>query len=149
MNTAVRASHEQGLLKATQKVSSTYLKTFFTNWEEVFGKSQNIKVLLQSENEPHVEVSSRKSIITADTRIRILNPFTDEYDAVTLKCKMSTTIEFELLEDFKLAGEISDMRVSVSDIKVFFMSEVTTESMNLQVEALAKPFVSLINTQLM
>ena len=106
-------------------------------------------MLLQSLNEPHVEVSSSKSVISADTHIRILNPFTDEYDAVTLKCKMTTTIEFELLEDFKLAGEISDMQVSVSDMKVYFMSNVTTEMMNLQVEALAKPFVSLVNSQLM
>ena len=38
LNTALETAHNAGLIEFTAKVTSTYLKTFFKNWEDVMGK---------------------------------------------------------------------------------------------------------------
>lgn len=106
-------------------------------------------MLLQSESAPQLEIKQNASKIYADTKIIILNPFADEYEAVNMSCKIVFSIEFELLNDTTLAGRIVQIEASVNDIKVYFMSDVTTEIMNSQVHALATPFSTLINSQLL
>lgn len=47
-----------------------------------------------------------------------------------------------------LPGKISDMQAKVNEIEVYFMSDITTSVMDSQVAAIAGPFSTLINTQL-
>ena len=136
------------MIEFQTRVSSTYLKTFFPNWEEVFGKHPSIKMTLQSKSAPKLNLKQSASKIYADTFIRIHNPYTDEYDAVTITCAIVFSLEFDLLNDATIAGKITEMEPSVSDLKVYFISDMTKESMNLQVQAIASPFTTLINSQL-
>ena len=133
INTALSKVHDAGLIEFHTRVSSTYLKTFFPNWEEVFGKHPSIKMTLQSKSAPQLNLRQSASKIYADTFIRIHNPYTDEYDAVTITCAIVFSLEFDLLNDATIAGKITEMEPSVTDLKVYFVSDYTKESMNLQV----------------
>ena len=42
-------------------------------------------------------------------RLRFLNPFNQDYDAVSVSVQVVATIEFELLYDFTIAGKVVDM----------------------------------------
>ena len=148
LNTALETTHKAGLIEFTAKVTSTYLKTFFKNWEDVMGKHSNIKMVLQSQSAPRLEISNGTSKIMADSKIRILNPYSDDYDAVSMQCSIVLAIEFELLNETTLAGKVIDMDVTVNDLQVFFINDLTTASMNSQVQALASPLKMLVNTQL-
>jgi hypothetical protein len=86
LNTAFETVHRAGMIEFTTKVTSTYLKTFFKNWEEVMGKNSNINMVLQSQSAPRLEVSQSVSHIYTDALITIKNPFSDEYDVVSMAC---------------------------------------------------------------
>lgn len=148
LNTALETTHDAGLIEFTVRVTSTYLKTFFKNWEDVMGKHTNIKMILQSRSAPRLEIREGISKIFVDSNLRILNPYTDEFDAVNLSCSLVLSLEFELLNDTTLAGKIGDMQITVDSMQVFFMNDLTVDIMNSQVQALANPFKVLINTQL-
>jgi hypothetical protein len=148
LNTALETTHDAGLIEFTVRVTSTYLKTFFKNWEDVMGKHTNIKMILQSRSAPRLEIREGISKIFVDSNLRILNPYTDEFDAVNLSCSLVISLEFELLNDTTLAGKIGDMQITVDSMQVFFMNDLTVDIMNSQVQALANPFKVLINTQL-
>ena len=86
LNSALETTHKAGLLEFTARVTSTYLKTFFKNWEDVMGKHTNIKMVMQSQTAPRLEIKEGTSKVYVDAMIRILNPYTDDYDAVMMKC---------------------------------------------------------------
>ena len=112
------------------------------------GKHSNIQMVLQSQTAPRLEIREGVSKVNGDALIRILNPYASEYDAVMMKCSFVLSIEFELLDNMTLAGKITDMQAKVNEIEVYFMSDITTASMDSQVTAIASPFSTLINTQL-
>lgn len=112
------------------------------------GKHTNIKMVLASQTAPRLEIREGLSKIFAESSLRILNPYTDEYDAVSLNCSLEISLEFELLNDTILAGKIGDVQIKVNDMQVFFLNDLTVDIMNSQVQALASPFKTLINTQL-
>ena len=110
------------------------------------GKHSNIKMVLQSQSAPRLEISKNSSKIFANSKIRILNPYSDEYDAVSMNCSIVLSIEFELLNDTTLGGKINEMDVTVDSMEVYFMTDLTTDIMNSQVQALANPLKMLINS---
>jgi len=48
INSAALAAHEAGSIILAHRVSSTYMKTFFPNFEEVYGHHDKLKIILQS-----------------------------------------------------------------------------------------------------
>ena len=48
--------HKTGILQANQRISSTYVKTFFPNFEEVFGHHENLNIVLKSFSSPKIEI---------------------------------------------------------------------------------------------
>ena len=103
-------------------------------------------MVLQSQSAPRLEINKESSKIYANSKIKILNPYSDEYDTVSMKCSIVLSIEFELLNDTTLGGKINEMNVTVDDMEVYFMTELTTATMNSQVKALANPLMLLINS---
>jgi len=53
------------MLEITHKVTSTYLKTFFTNFEEVFGYNPGVRIVMKSLTVPTVDISNDKTTIKA------------------------------------------------------------------------------------
>ena len=58
--------------------------------------------------------------MAAQATLRFLNPFNDEYEAVMMSCNMTAFVEFELLHDFTLGGEVSNMTLSVGTFEAYF-----------------------------
>ena len=94
------------MLEFTQKVSSTYLKTFFTNFEEVYGYHQGVKIVMKSLTVPTIDISGDKTTIKAEVLLRFLNPHNNEIEAIKMHANLTAIARFELMENFKLSGEI-------------------------------------------
>jgi len=45
LNSALDMLHTRNLMKATQTVQSAIIKTFFPNFEEVFGRHNNLEIV--------------------------------------------------------------------------------------------------------
>ena len=73
------------MLEFTQRVSSTYLKTFFSNFEEVYGHHDDIKIVMTTLSEPTIEISDDVSIIKANVRLRFLNPHNSKIEAIKME----------------------------------------------------------------
>jgi hypothetical protein len=54
-----------------------------------------------------------------------LNPYNTDYQTVSLNINLEANVEFALLEGFILAGSISDIRMTVQDMRAYFLTEVT------------------------
>lgn len=58
LNSAMHTLHSMDMLEVSEKkASSTYLKTFFSNFEEVFGHHENIKMTFKSLSVPKIEIT--------------------------------------------------------------------------------------------
>lgn len=78
-------------------MQSAIIKTFFPNFEEVFGRHANLEIVFQSVEAPKIEISSGVSKIGTKMKIKFLNPYNKKYDAVSLVCKFEGNLEFALL----------------------------------------------------
>lgn len=148
MNSAMQSMHEAGSLVVGQKVESTYLKTIIPNFEEVFGKHGDVRMLLESSTAPSITISEGVSEVKAAATIRILNPFNESYEVMMMHCQVSSQVEFELLKDFRLIGNIKEMVMEVTAMEAYFQTSVTKEGVNKQIDSLAAPLQTLVNTVL-
>jgi hypothetical protein len=78
-------------------------------------------------------------------RIKFLNPYNPNYDAISLVCDFEGKVEFALLKDFNLAGTMKEVKLGVESMKAYFLTEVELPEIANKVEALAKPLTKLIN----
>lgn len=60
------------------------MKTFFPNFEEVYGHHDKLKIILQSNSAPQLMIRDGLSSMECSGRLRFLNPFNDEYEAVSI-----------------------------------------------------------------
>ena len=65
LNSAMYTLHENEMLEMTHKVTSTYLKTFFTNFEEVFGYNPGVRIVMKSLTVPQIDISEDATTIKA------------------------------------------------------------------------------------
>ena len=65
LNSAMQSLHDNDMLEIAHKVTSTYLKTFFTNFEEVFGYNPGVRIVMKSLTVPTVDISNDKTTIKA------------------------------------------------------------------------------------
>jgi hypothetical protein len=103
------------------------MKTFFPNFEEVYGHHYNLKIVLKSETAPMITIKDGVSTLNFRGRLRFLNPYNEKYEAVEVSVNVTASVEIELLNDFKIVGRIVDMQMQVLDSKVYFESRVTKE----------------------
>lgn len=91
-------------MEFTQKVSSTYLKTFFGNFEEVYGHHDDVKIVMKTLSEPTIEISDDVSKIRANVKIRFLNPHNSKIEAIRMEAELVATAKFDLIDDFRITG---------------------------------------------
>ena len=61
---------------------------------------------------------------------------------------MTSEIEFELLHDYTLVGDIKSMTLAMTDYEAYFQTTVQLEHISTQVESLAEPFMQMANFDL-
>jgi hypothetical protein len=66
-------------------------------------------------------------------RLRFLNPYNNDYDAVTVSVQVTAQIEVELLHGFTIAAKVLEMQMKVTDSKAFFMTPVTVKELDVKV----------------
>ena len=71
----------RGLIQG-HRVSSTYVKTFIPNFEEVFGNHSDIFLLIEALSPPEIKISQGVSSLTAEASVKLKNPYNEEFDAV-------------------------------------------------------------------
>ena len=108
LNQAMLTLYDNGGLRKGYRVPSTYLKTFISNFEEVFGKQKDVFILTEAMAPPHFKISQSGSTMEAEVSLRILNPFNEDFDAVYMTMKLKAEIEFELLQDFLLILNVKE-----------------------------------------
>ena len=109
----------RGLLKG-HRVSSTYVKTFIPNFEEVFGNHSDLFLLVEAMSSPKVKISHDVSSFTAEATVRLLNPFNEDFEAIYMVLKIDAEIQFELLQDFTLIANIVDSKLEVTEFETYF-----------------------------
>lgn len=130
---------------ARQYVQSAIIKTFFPNFEEVFGRHQKLEIIFKSVEAPRIEISSGVSKVKTKMQIKFINPYNKKYDAVSVICNFSSNLEFALLKDFTMAGTVKDVKLEVESMKAYFQTDVEVSEISTKVNALAAPLTKLIN----
>ena len=49
-----------------------------------------------------------------------MNPFNEEFEAVRTKFTVESELEFELLENFQLIGNIKKAKIDVTEFQTYF-----------------------------
>ena len=146
LNMAMLTAFEnRGLLRG-HRVSSTYVKTFIPNFEEVFGKHSDVFLLIEALSSPKVQISHDASRFTAEASLRLLNPFNEEFEALYMVLKIDANIQFELLQDFTLIANIEDSKLEVTEFETYFQSKVTVSQMNKKLDSLKEPAIKMTNS---
>lgn len=140
--------HENDALEFQLKASTTYLKTFFGNFEEVFGHHDNVKITMKSLSVPTIDIKEEETSLSCQGLISFLNPYNSDYEAITMNANFEATLSFDLTENFAITGQIVDMKIYLTEFNAFFKTSATLEYLNLQVGSLVEPFVSLVNSQI-
>ena len=148
LNSMMSAVHRSSLLKLTEKANSTGLKTFFANFEEVFGKQDEVKFTVNSVSDPVIKITQTGSTMSGKINMRILNPFKEDFDIARLNLDYTFKIEFELTSGLILAGLIRDVTFTVQEMQTFFTSKTTTTSFTKALKAFNEPFMRLANEKL-
>ena len=65
-----------------------------------------------------------------------------------MSCNMTAFVEFELLHDFTLGGEVTNMTLSMSTFEAYFQTSVKHPDIEVAVQSLADPFAQLVNAEL-
>jgi len=146
LNSVLFAAHHSKKLEITHKFSSTIMKTFFPNFEEVYGHHYNLKLVLKSETAPVISIKEGISTVNFKGRLNFLNPYNEKYEAVEVAVNATASVEFELLDNFKIVGRIVDLEMKVVDYKIYFESKVTKEQLDVKMVALGKPIATTANT---
>lgn len=148
LNSMMSSIHSANLLKLTEKANSTGLKTFFANFEEVFGKQDEVKFTVNSVSDPQVKITQQGSTMKGKMSMRILNPFKEDFDIARLQLDYTFKIEFELTQGLILAGLIRDVTFTVTEMETFFTTKSTTTSFTKALKAFNEPFMRLANEKL-
>ena len=102
------------------RISSTHIKTFIPNFEDVFGKHTDVFVMIEALSAPVITISQGVSKVKGDASFHIMNPFNEEFEAVYMKFNFDAELEFELLENFHLIGDIKKAKVEIQEFETYF-----------------------------
>ena len=102
------------------------MKTFFPNYEEVFGFAPDMHYVMQSTKPPKIIIyKDGRANVTSSVQMRFKNPIESKYDSLKLDLDVFFGIKFELLSNFTISGKCRTVKVEVTDMQKFFKSKVT------------------------
>ena len=120
INHAMETAYDNGGLIKGQRVPSTYVKTFFPNFEEVFGKHNDVFILIELLSSPVTTIRTDGTVAETKGSMRLMNPFNEEFDALSLNFNLKVDLEFELLEDFTIVGNVKEATCELTKLETYF-----------------------------
>jgi hypothetical protein len=139
LNSALEVLQFHDIMRVEKALDSTFLKTFWPNFEEVFGNHKRMVLQFYSAEAPTINISSGISQINGSAVMDFMNPYNTDYQTVSLNISLEANVEFALLENFVLAGSISDIKLTVMDMRAYFLTDVTVSDIQTKVQSLAEP----------
>lgn len=136
LNSLLWELHANNLTVLEFSKSSTLMKTFFPNFEEVFGHHDNLGIQLQSMSAPTVRIIDSMAIVNMTGRLRFLNPYDESFDCLTIDVSMEVAIKMELLHGFTLSGSVSNLKMDVTGLQTYFKSKVRVPDLVTKISAL-------------
>jgi len=124
LNSLLWELHANNLTVLEYEMSSTLMKTFFPNFEEVFGHHDKLETLLQSISAPTVSIVDSLAIVNMTGKLRFLNPYDSSFDCLSIDITMEVAIKMELLHGFTLSGSVSNLTMDVTGLETYFKSKV-------------------------
>lgn len=68
------------------------MKTFFPNFEEVFGHSDELGVVLQSRTVPVVTIRFNETVVAMGANIVFLNPLNEAYEVLNIEVDLTASV---------------------------------------------------------
>ena len=133
LNSAFDTLQTNGKLRYEREVTSAFMNGIFDNFEQVFGKDQNVTVTLEPVKTPTFVIAGNESSLAAEIEIQVMNPFSvDEgYEVIRMRCNVEASVDFELYNDeFALIASLSNSTMTITELKTYFYSEVEIEDLN-------------------
>jgi len=65
-----------------------------------------------------------------------------------MEFQIEAELEFELLQNFNLIGNLKEVNIEVTKFETYFQSRVTLAQMNSKVKSMQEPFTKMVNTLL-
>lgn len=112
-------------MRIEKEMNSTFLKTFWPNFEEVFGNHKHMQLQFYTSEAPKINISSGISKVSSSAIMDFMNPYNTDYQTVSLDINLEADVEFALLEGFVLAGSISNIKMTVRNMRAYFLTEVS------------------------
>jgi len=75
LNSLLWQMHQNDQISFDYEMSSTLIKTFFPNFEEVFGHTDKQKIILKSKTAPVAVIRAGESSVNFTATLTFLNPF--------------------------------------------------------------------------
>eukprot|EP00347_Sterkiella_histriomuscorum_P017917 403347484 len=150
LNSALSALHTQGWLKLEQDdILSTVVSMIFDNFEKVYGSSQKLRIFMESdEPKPVLKITQKETVIEAQTKLHIKNPYNSEYDAALITSKLTIQLELEVTQNFNLTGKVKKISFEVQGLQTFFESDTTVEDVQERIDLFVTPIQSSMNQKL-
>ena len=127
--------------------TSGFLTKVFDNFEQVYGKKDNIRVEVKASDGLTFAISPEGTRLKTGIELKVVNPYHPEYEAVMLTCLAEADLDFKISKaDNMLTAGLRNATMQVTDMHVLFYSEVTLEELN-QVEKL-EPLTTYLSTTL-
>ncbi len=68
------------------------MKTFFPNFEEVFGHTDKLKVVLQSRTVPVLTIQTNQTIVKMGANIMFLNPLNEAFEVINIEVDLTASV---------------------------------------------------------
>lgn len=77
-----------------------------------------------------MEIQDGKVNVTMRALFLFKNPFREEFDTLRVEVDLTCTIKLELLDNFIISGQITNLTMNVVDLKTFFKTRVKTTDLD-------------------
>lgn len=133
--------HEDEFLKMETKVTTEALSKLWPNFEEVYGESESVKVLIKSTESPLVMVGTESSTLTCQTQFTIMNPLAEEdgYEAVILSAEFTADVVWLLrIDSNRLTFVLKNPKLTLKSMDTLFHSKVDMDYLNTEQDGSGK-----------
>lgn len=146
LNSMLWMLHENNHTNIDYEFPSTLIKTFFPNFEEVYGHHEDLSFVVQSMSAPLVVIRDSLALVRVKSQIKFLNPYDSKFECLAIDVDMDIAIKLELLHGFTLSGGVVNLTMSVTNLETYFKSKVKVPELAKKIDALNKPIINAINS---
>ena len=154
MNTLINASTELGWYDFSQVMNGNTVNNYIGGFSQAFGTSTEVRVACRPvRGSTKITLDSTRGIskLNGLVDLHVQNPFADEdrdMDAVYVQVAVEAKLHLDITEDYKIAGQFTDIQTEVKDFRTYFYSFTTIDGLSAQMSVLNYWLISYLNETL-